>query len=656
MYCKICGAEISDTQPIPTVCPVCKHSLNEDKTSDETVETTEEITENEETSSEEPSEQELVEESKETAPTNLSDSSGDEPKKPSGSSGKIIALIVAAIAIAAIIIILSLGNKPVSKQTITSLDHSNPTFARFTNNSGVGFAKKENVIQLYTNDAVDINSHATITQMLTSGNPYIGKRNFVEFDNGNTVYISSTITGVDQTTGQPDMTGILYEKKKGQEAVKIDDNVQTIYCSNSTTVFYNKAENDSIVQYRYDSTGIKSTKEVTGLESSVITSVSDDGNVLSLVELTPDGQIGGSGYMENGNVHMLDNYSVSYVSKDGKIVYAAELNENQMVNLSYVKDLTTASLELLGTNITEMMPYEDDGSIIFVGDCDPMGGKGNPLGNVYLFDSAAKSTSKIAENVTAVLEALPRPYAWMNEDGMDIQSTETAGSSYPDIPTQLYKGQIHYINADGNFAVSSAENKELVIGESIYDSEQYSLSQDLYFFTKTKDYIFWNKGDTVYRYKLGSMATPESIKLDKSMDDKANSGETLQVGYITVGSGDIIEEISDTIVLKKFDKSEPITILENVGAISVIGIDNDGENIYFISQDKSLYSKSIATKNNPKRLASNIYSAVITTDGLYYIQDFVDNEGGTLYYQAYGEKAISIATKVQALSSQGIAE
>ena len=61
--------------------------------------------------------------------------------------------------------------------------------------------------------------------------------------------------------------------------------------------------------------------------------------------------------------------------------------------------------------------------------------------------------------------------------------------------------------------------------------------------------------------------------------------------------------------------------MDNVGSITLVGMDNDGETVYFISEDNSLYAKSTENRSNPKRIASKVTRAVVTCDGLYYLQE-----------------------------------
>ncbi len=95
------------------------------------------------------------------------------------------------------------------------------------------------------------------------------------------------------------------------------------------------------------------------------------------------------------------------------------------------------------------------------------------------------------------------------------------------------------------------------------------------------------------------------IPLNESVEEKAQE-VTAQVGYITIGSGDILEETNQTLVLKKFSDESSVTVLENVGTLTLAGLDNAGTHIYFTSEDGSLYSKSLENRSNPKRIDSDV--------------------------------------------------
>lgn len=112
----------------------------------------------------------------------------------------------------------------------------------------------------------------------------------------------------------------------------------------------------------------------------------------------------------------------------------------------------------------------------------------------------------------------------------------------------------------------------------------------------------------MYRYQLGSMQQPQVVTLDSSLAEQSTTA--MQVGYLITGSGNVLEETSPRLVLKNFEDDSSFIILDNVGTITLVGMDNDGENVYFISEDNSLYSKAVESRSNPKRIASKVTAAV----------------------------------------------
>ena len=73
------------------------------------------------------------------------------------------------------------------------------------------------------------------------------------------------------------------------------------------------------------------------------------------------------------------------------------------------------------------------------------------------------------------------------------------------------------------------------------------------------------------------------------------------------------------LILKKFKEENSVTLLEHVGELNLAGLDNDGRTIYFISEDGSLYEKSVENRSNPKLMDSGVLQAQATSDGLYYL-------------------------------------
>ena len=308
----------------------------------------------------------------------------------------------------------------------------------------------------------------------------------------------------------------------------------------------------------------------------------------------------------------------------------------------------------------------------FVGDCDLASNKYNPIGSLYLYDPATGAVEKMADNVAAVLESTVRSSGWLNENAKELATGEMMGSSEEE--DTLYAGQLHYIDGQGNLCVVAKGSATVgdsglqgfTIFENFYSVNGYAINYDIDFASATDKALYWSLGDQLYRYQLGSMQSPQVLPLDESLEDKA--GNDAQVGYFVTGSGDVVEETEQKLVLKNFDDESSITILENVGQLNLIGMDNDGENIYFISEDNSLYAKSLTSRSNPKRIASDVTQAVATSHGLYFLkksqQQSVVGQSGEeqeeqtdLMFLQYGQKKAScLLEDVNSISTIYLAE
>lgn len=674
MLCKKCGQEIPDSDQ-PLNCPHCGEPLESGKAADSVnpdqeaflEEAGEFSAEEEEDPSLEPTEEVAYspdmeqEEPEEAASDPELEGQGEnmEPdweQKPAPKKRTPLALAIgAAVLVLVLCAVLFMGRS--GGQTVTADQHASPSSLRYQSESGVSLIRDGGTIQLFTNGAGDLSAHGAIANQMSSFNPYIGKQNYVKFANGEIVYIETVFTGVNEQTGQPDVTGKLYLKAPGQEPTLLDEDVQVIYCANQQELFYTKLEGNKLVEYHYKDGKTQKADEITGQPNSIVIEISEDSSLLGALFLDDSGQIKQAGYLKDGTLHYIeDGVSLYGISPDGKQVYGVESDPaTSLVTLYRVKDLSTGELEQIGTAITEVLQYGDTGSVAFVGDCDVSKGKANPAGSLFYFDAQSGETKKLADDVTAIVEAFPRTRSSLNENGQDLLPSET--SSVYTIDSTLYPGQIHYFDSVGNLKVI---NDAAVPGESgldgmvlcakMYEPESYSLSQDVYFMTQAGEFLYWSKGPMVYRYRLGSMEAPQTVPLDEDIQAKANA--SAQMGYIITGSGDIIEETGDQVILRQFEKEQTTPILENMGTLAVIGLDNDGKNIFFLTQDNSLYSKSVESRSNPKRIASNVRNAVATTDGLYILRDYEDGKGGTLDLLRYGEKSpVQVAEGVKTITA-----
>lgn len=504
------------------------------------------------------------------------------------------------------------------KQQVSAQDHLNPTSIAYTAEGKVGIVRNQETFDLYVNGAKGGNREM-INQIMSGSIPYAGDKNYVELANGDRVYIRMEVLSITQ------MNGKLCVRTADGVETELDESVSGISCHSDNSVFYNKTVDGQQVQMCYQDGQVTPVEEVLGEDALSVTAISKDGTLMQVAQLDENRNTTASGYYYEGQLHLLDsNQTVFQIAPIGKEVFVMQAPDNTgLVDLYRVKDLASAELEQVGTAVTEAVVY-DDGSMSFVGDADIAANEHNPIGSIYLYNHADTVVEKLADNAVAILESQMRSKGWMNENGRDLTTSEISRDFSRD--TQLWDGQVHYIDAQGNLCASSAQAATVgesglqgfVISEDFYQVDDYSLNDEIVFATYAQNCLYWSRGADLYRYHLGSMEQPDVIPLNESVADKAQQ-DGAQIGYITSGSGDIIEESQQALILKKFQEENSVTLLEHVGELNLAGLDNDGRTIYFISEDGSLYEKSVENRSNPKLMDSGVLQAQATSDGLYYL-------------------------------------
>lgn len=504
------------------------------------------------------------------------------------------------------------------KQQIGAQEHLNPTSIAYTAEGKVGIVRNQETFDLYVNGAKGGNREM-INQIMSGSIPYAGDKNYVELANGDRVYIRMEVLSITQ------MNGKLCVRTADGEETELDESVSGISCHSDNSVFYNKTVDSQQVQMCYQDGQVTPVEEVLGEDALSVTAISKDGTLMQVAQLDENRNTTASGYYYEGQLHLLDsNQTVFQIAPIGKEVFVMQAPDSTgLVDLYRVKDLASAELEQVGTAVTEAVVY-DDGSMSFVGDADIAANEHNPIGSIYLYNHADTVVEKLADNAVAILESQMRSKGWMNENGRDLTTSEISRDFSRD--TQLWDGQVHYIDAQGNLCASSAQAATVgesglqgfVISEDFYQVDDYSLNDEIVFATYAQNCLYWSRGADLYRYHLGSMEQPDVIPLNESVADKAQQ-DGAQIGYITSGSGDIIEESQQVLILKKFKEENSVTLLEHVGELNLAGLDNDGRTIYFISEDGSLYEKSVENRSNPKLMDSGVLQAQATSDGLYYL-------------------------------------
>ena len=504
------------------------------------------------------------------------------------------------------------------KQQVSAQEHLNPTSIAYTAEGKVGIVRNQETFDLYVNGAKGGNREM-INQIMSGSIPYAGDKNYVELANGERVYIRMEVLSITQ------MNGKLCVRTADGVETELDENVSGIACHSDNSVFYNKTVDGQQVQMCYQDGQVTPVEEVLGEDALSVTAISKDGTLMQVAQLDENRNTTASGYYYEGQLHLLDsNQTVFQIAPIGKEVFVMQAPDNTgLVDLYRVKDLASAELEQVGTAVTEAVVY-DDGSMSFVGDADIAANEHNPVGSIYLYNHADTVVEKLADNAVAILESQMRSKGWMNENGRDLTTSEISRDFSRD--TQLWDGQVHYIDAQGNLCASSAQAATVgesglqgfVISEDFYQVDDYSLNDEIVFATYAQNCLYWSRGADLYRYHLGSMEQPDVIPLNESVAEKAQQ-DGAQIGYITSGSGDIIEESQQVLILKKFKEENSVTLLEHVGELNLAGLDNDGRTIYFISEDGSLYEKSVENRSNPKLMDSGVLQAQATSDGLYYL-------------------------------------
>lgn len=525
----------------------------------------------------------------------------------------IVGAVVIILALAAVLwAVLGTGG-----QQVTAEQHNNPTVLTAFSDDAIRFAIGDELVAMYTNDAKDETERQYIANGLSISTPYIGSRNYVELANGEVVYLPMSF----ETSAE--MVGKLYVRTADGEEKVLDENASVIYAYSDNAVYYNKLEDDKLVQTRYMDGELTPVSEIAGQENIIVTKASDDNSLLQVVQLDDDQNTVAGGYIYNGTLHLLDTqYNVYNISDQDVFVVSSE-EETGLVTLYRVSDLETGELEQLGSAVSEALLYSD-GSMAFIADADLQANEYNPVGSLYRYDPATKTAEKWADNAVAILETTSQSDGW-NENVRQLATSEMQSTN--EERQTLYPGQLHYIDAQGSLRAVSPDTATVgqsglegfTIYEKFYSVNGYEIDYDIDFTAANNTYIYWGVEDQMYRYQLGSMQQPQVVTLDSSLAEQSTTA--MQVGYLITGSGNVLEESDSRLVLKNFEDDSTFIILDNVGTITLVGMDNDGENVYFISEDNSLYSKAVESRSNPKRIASKVTAAVSTSDGLYFLQE-----------------------------------
>ena len=487
----------------------------------------------------------------------------------------IVGAVVIILALAAVLwAVLGTGG-----QQVTAEQHNNPTVLTAFSDDAIRFAIGDELVAMYTNDAEDETERQYIANGLSISTPYIGSRNYVELANGEVVYLPMSF----ETSAE--MVGKLYVRTADGEEKVLDENASVIYAYSDNAVYYNKLEDDKLVQTRYMDGELTPVSEIAGQDNIVVTKASSDNSLLQVIQLDDDQNTVAGGYIYNGTLHLLDTqYNVYNISDQDVFVVSSE-EETGLVTLYRVSDLETGELEQLGSAVSEALLYSD-GSMAFIADADLQANEYNPVGSLYRYDPATKTAEKWADNAVAILETTSQSDGW-NENVRQLATSEMQSTN--EERQTLYPGQLHYIDAQGSLRAVSPDTATVgqsglegfAIYEKFYSVNGYEIDYDIDFTAANNTYIYWGVEDQMYRYQLGSMQQPQVVTLDSSLAEQSTTA--MQVGYLITGSGNVLEESDSRLVLKNFEDDSSFIILDNVGTITLVGMDNDGENVYFIS-------------------------------------------------------------------------
>lgn len=510
--------------------------------------------------------------------------------------------------------------------------------------------QNQQTVTLFQNAAQDLNTYELFSQAIKAESAYIGTENFAQVGE-EVLFIQSSFRSYDSSLGQLNADYILYSVQDGQEPVEIDRDVRKITCSSERSLYYEKAIDNMLHQYRYENGEITEVLDWLPGDLAMVTHCSNDDSVRAFVsaEVGEDGTYTmKNGYWYNGQLSFFDNNSdeAYFLSQDGQHLYLMEIADDlgRSIHLKYIHTTEAAPEELVASNVSEVSFYENDGSITCISDVELDDSVMNPLGTLLHFDPNSKTSTLGPQNAVALLEAADKSYSWLNENSKELLVTEQ--SSINCFTQPAYSDHFHYIDSEGNFCAADNKGTVTAVFPGFYSPEEYLYNSELNYLSATEEAFYWAAGDQVYRYVYGSLAAPQQLTLDEALADKIADGSS--IGYVLCPAG-ILEQSGNTLNLKPFDGTSS-TVFDSTQPLYMVGLSNDGETVYFISDDK-LLAKKLQIDEEPVVLHENVYDASAVDQGLYLLTDYVDGKG-SLYFMDYNGKT----SKVVAESVSGIAE
>lgn len=495
-------------------------------------------------------------------------------------------------------------------------------------------------LMLYKNSARDLSSYSTFDQIISGNSAYIGKDNFVRLD-GEVLFLQTTFNSYDSSAGSLDAEYKLCSAKDGKVTV-VDEGVQGITCASDKSAYYIKTVDGAMAQYRYSNGTVTPVNEIIGGDIVMVTHCSADDSVLGFASAYVDAE--GNYLLDNGYTLGTDiirfghgDSEVYYVSKDGQHIYIIDIPESgaRAVDMHYVNTATGETMELVEA-ATDMSFYDADSSMTCIAQVELSDEVMNPVGSVIHFDPESKTLTTVADNAVALVESMPKTYTWLNEGAKEMLVTEQ--SSLTQIPETVKEDAFHYIDAEGSFCAADLKGNTLEVFQDFYVPESYVYSSDIYYLSEQDEAFYWSAADKVYKYTAGSMSEAEVVSLDGDMLSKIETGT--EIGYVLSGDGSVLEQSGYSLNLKPFGGAS-YSVYDSEDVFYVVGLSAKGDKIYLSNEASQLMEKEISEDSEIKLIAENVYKAVAVENGLYLLQNYVEEEGGSLMYMDYDSGKLS---------------
>ena len=570
---------------------------------------------------------------------NIQLSNAETLKQNENKKKRIPIILAAAVCVAGV---AAIGFIFAGKETLPTPEEAakQRTMVSYTTKNAIHTVLPENhrELTLYLNNAKDLSSYNTFSQIISGNATYIGKENFIRMGE-EVLYLQTVFNALDTVNQSLDAEYILYSLKEGQEPVIVDTGVQGISCSSEKSVFYSKNVDGMTQQYRYHDGSITPVTELVPADFVLVTHCSRDDSVIGFAaaDYNSDGSYQmNNGYLAGETLHRFDNSTseVYFVSPDGAHIYIIDIEEggSRAVDVNYVTDIPSGQMMKVASTVSELSFYQDSGAMTCIGEVELSDEIMNPVGKLLYFDPQAQSTQTIAEDAVALVESVAKTYPWLNEASNEMLVTEQDNRFI--IPEEVKKGQFHFINKDGAFCAADQNGSVFEVFPDFYVPENYVYASDLYYLTEQNDTFYWTKGDQVYKYRAGSLTAPETVTLDADLLEKIENG--VEIGYVLTSDGSVLEQSGNTLNLKPFGEPSS-TVYDSPNNIYVIGISSKGDKIYFRNDSSQLFEKEIHSSKEPKLLAEQVQDAVTVENGLYLLTDYSEEDGGTLMYLGYDQ-------------------